>query len=75
MNTEEGIYMSLYRPIQAEGTFDLLKTDFAFRKFLTTGKSNIRTGLFFLALGFNLKKRWMKGENGLEQTQLSDTKM
>ena len=26
----------------------------------TNGKRNIRIELFFLALGFNLKKRWMK---------------
>ena len=62
INTEEGIYLRLCRSIQAEGTFALLKTDFAFRRFLTTGKANVRTELFFLALGFNLKKRWMKQE-------------
>ena len=71
VSNEEGVYLRLCRSIQAEGTFALLKTDFGFRRFLTTGKANVRTELFFLALGFNLKKRWMKQENGRMQTQLS----
>ncbi len=71
VTTEEGIYLRLCRSIQAEGTFALLKTDFGFRRFLTSGKANVRTELFFLALGFNLKKRWMKQENDRLQTHLS----
>ena len=71
VTTDEGIYLRLCRSIQAEGTFALLKTDFGFRRFLTTGKANVRTELFFLALGFNLKKRWMKQEDGRLQTHLS----
>ena len=71
VTTEEGVYLRLCRSIQAEGTFALLKTDFGFRRFLTTGKTNVRTELFFLALGFNLKKRWMKQENSRLQTHLS----
>lgn len=74
VNTDEGIRLRLCRSIQAEGTFALLKTDFAFRRFLTTGKANIRTELFFLALGFNLKKRWMKQENGRLKTHFSLSK-
>ena len=69
--TERGIYLRLCRSIQAEGAFGLLKTDFGFRRFLTRGKANVRTELFFLALGFNLKKLWMKRENGRMQTHLS----
>lgn len=68
ITTEHGIQMRMCRSIQAEGTFALLKNDFGFRRFLTRGKANVRTELFFLALGFNLKKYWMKQENGrLEQ--------
>ena len=48
------------RSIQVEGAFGLIKNDFGFRRFLTTGKENVRIELLFLALGFNLKKRWMK---------------
>ena len=42
----------------------MLKSDFGFRRFLTRGKANIRAELFLLAMAFDLKKLWMKGERG-----------
>ena len=71
ISTERGIYLRLCRSIQAEGAFGLLKNDFGVRRFLKRGRKNVRTELFFLALGFNLKKLWMKRENGRLQTHLS----
>ena len=71
ITTEQGIYLRLCRSIQAEGAFGLLKTDFAFRRFLTKGKAKVRIELYFLALAFNVKKLWMKRENGRLQTHLS----
>ena len=70
ITTERGIYLRLCRSIQVEGAFGLLKTDFGFRRFLTRGKGNVRTELFLLALAFDLKKLWMKRENGRLQTHL-----
>ena len=72
ITTEEGIYLRLCRSIQVEGAFGLLKYDFGFRRFLTRGKRNVRTELFLLALGFNLKKHWKKREAGRLQTHLSE---
>ena len=69
--TERGIHLRLCRSIQAEGAFALLKNDFGFRRFLTWGKTNIRTELFLLALAFDLKKLWMKREQGRLQTRAS----
>ena len=71
ITTERGIYLRLCRSIQVEGAFGLLKTDFGFRRFLTRGKTNVRTELFLLALAFDLKKLWMKREYGRLQTHLS----
>ena len=71
-STEHGIHLRMCRSIQAEGTFALIKNDFGFRRFLTRGKVNVRTELFFLALGFNLKKYWMKQENGRLKQHLSE---
>ena len=34
------------------GSFALLKTDFEFRRFLTRGRANVRTELFFWAMAF-----------------------
>ena len=69
--TERGIHLRLCRSIQVEGAFGLLKNDFGFRRFLTRGKGNIRTELFLLALAFDLKKLWMKREQGRLQTRVS----
>lgn len=69
--TERGIHLRLCRSIQVEGAFALLKNDFGFRRFLTRGKANIRTELFFLALAFDLKKLWMKRKQGRLQSRAS----
>ena len=74
ITTEEGILLRMCRSIQVEGAFGLIKNDFAFRRFFSTGKKNIRTELFFLAMGFNLKKRWMKQQKNRERTHLSTIK-
>ena len=71
ITTERGIYLRMCRSVQVEGAFALLKTDFGFRRFLTRGRENVRTELFFLAMAFNLKKLWMKRENGRQKTHLS----
>ena len=74
ITTEEGVFLRLCRSIQVEGAFGLLKNDFGFRRFLSTGKTNVRTELFLLAMGFNLKKLWKKRENGRLKTHLSTVK-
>ena len=75
ITSERGICLRMCRSIQVEGTFALLKTDFGFRRFLTRGKQNIRTELFFLAMAFNLKKLWMKREKGRLKTHLSKVRV
>ena len=72
ITSERGIYLRMCRSVQVEGAFALLKNDFGFRRFLTRGRANVRTEFFFLSLAFNLKKLWMKRENGRLQTHLSD---
>ena len=74
ITTEEGIMLRMCRSIQVEGAFGLMKHDFGFRRFFSTGKRNIRTELFFQAMGFNLKKRWMKQSRNREKTHLSTIK-
>lgn len=71
ITTEHGVYLRLCRSIQVEGAFGLLKNDFGFRRFLTRGKRNIRTELYLLCLAFDLKKLWMKRENGRLKTHFS----
>ena len=71
ISTEEGIYLRICRSIQVEGAFGLLKNDFGFRRFLTRGKRNVRTELFLLGMGFNLKKLWKKRQTDRLKTHLS----
>ena len=72
ITTEHGICLRQCRSIQVEGAFGLLKNDFGFRRFLTRGRKNVRTELFFLALAFDLKKLWTKRDKGRLRTHLSD---
>ena len=58
ITSEKGIYLRICRSIQVEGAFG----------------AKIRSELFFLALAFDLKKLWMKRENGRLQTHLSRLK-
>ena len=74
ITSDRGIMLRMNRSIQVEGAFGLLKNDFSFRRFMTTGKRNIRIELFFLALGFNLKKRWMKQQKNRLETHYSEKK-
>ena len=73
--SERGIHLRVNRSIQVEGAFGLIKNDFGFRRFLTAGKKNVRVELLFLALGFNLKKRWMKQQKRRLETHYSEKKV
>ena len=75
ITSERGIQLRMNRSIQVEGAFGLIKNDFGFRRFLTTGKKNVRIELLFLALGFNLKKRWMKQQKRRLETHYSEKKV
>lgn len=75
ITSERGIHLRINRSIQVEGAFGLIKNDFGFRRFLTTGKKNVRIELLFLALGFNLKKRWMKQQKSRLETHYSEKKI
>ena len=75
ITSERGNQLRMKRSIQVEGAFGLIKNDFGFRRFLTTGKRNARIELLFLALGFNLKKRWMKQQKRRLETHYSKKKV
>ena len=44
--------------VHCECAFGVLKQDYGFRRFLTAGKANVRTELFFLCLAYDLEKLW-----------------
>lgn len=49
----------------------LLKNDFGFRRSLTRGRVNVRTGLFLLDLAFDLKKLWLNLDQGRLRTRVA----
>ena len=64
--------LTICRSIQVEGAFGVLKQDYGFRRFLTAGKANARTELFFLCLAYNLQKLWNKREQRRLKTRVSE---
>lgn len=44
------------RSIQVEGTFGVIKQDYAFRRFLTRGKQKTETQFLLLAFAYNVQK-------------------
>lgn len=58
ITTDEGIILRMNRSIQVEGAFGVIKQDFAFRRFLTRGKTKTKTQFFLLAFAFNIQKLW-----------------
>ena len=56
ISTDLGKQLRMNRSIQAEGTFGVLKQDYAFRRFLTRGMTNVKNEFHLLCAAFNIKK-------------------
>ena len=68
--TERGTLLRMNRSIQVEGAFGVLKSNRKFKRFLMRGKTNISLELFLLCLAFDLKKYWVKLQQGRLKTHL-----
>jgi transposase len=64
ITSEAGILLRVNRSIQVEGAFGVLKDDYNFKRFLTRGKSNVKTEFILLCFGYNLNKLHAKIQNG-----------
>jgi transposase len=51
-----GIELRIQRSIQVEGAFGVIKEDMKFRRFTRTGLTGIKTELYLIVIGYNLKK-------------------
>lgn len=51
-----GTLLRMNRSIQVEGAFGVLKSDYNFKRFLTRGKTSVKTEFLFLCLGYNINK-------------------
>ena len=56
ITSDDGIILRMNRSIQVEGAFGVLKEDYAFRRFLTRGKSKTETQFLLLSFAFNIHK-------------------
>ena len=56
IQSEEGIRYRMNRSIQVEGAFGVLKSDYSFRRFLTSGKTNVKIEFLLLSMGYNINK-------------------
>lgn len=72
--TEKGILLRVNRSIQVEGAFGVLKSDYNFNRFLTRGKSSVKTEFILLCLGYNVNKLHAKIQNGRCGKELHELK-
>lgn len=70
----QGRCYRMNRSIQVEGAFGVLKQDYSFRRFLTCGKTNVKTEFLLLCMGYNINKLHAKIQNGRLKSHLFDLK-
>ena len=56
ITSDTGILLRVNRSIQVEGAFGVLKSDHKYKRFLTRGKSNVKTEFLFLVMGYDMNK-------------------
>ena len=74
ITTELGIQLRMNRSIQVEGAFGVLKSDYKFTRFLTRGKTSVKTEFLFLAIGYNINKLHSKIQTERTKHQLHKPK-
>lgn len=72
--SEKGIELRMNRSIQVEGAFGVLKSDYKFVRFLTRGKTSVKTEFLFLCFGFNINKLHSKIQKDRLRMQLHPLK-
>ncbi len=54
--SEKGILYRMNRSIQVEGAFGVLKSDYAFQRFLLRGRTKVKLEILLLSFGYNINK-------------------
>lgn len=68
--SEYGTQLRINRSIQVEGAFGVLKGNYAFRRFLMRGQTNITTEFTLLCFAYNIKKLHAKTQSKRNRTYL-----
>lgn len=74
ITTPEGTELRMNRSIQVEGAFGVLKSDYKYKRFLTRGKTNVKTEFLFLVLGYDINKLHAKIQNNRLEHRLHPLK-
>ena len=72
--SETGTLLRVNRSIQVEGAFGVLKNDYKYKRFLTRGKTNVKTEFLFLILGYDINKLHSKIQGNRLKTELHPLK-
>lgn len=72
--TEQGTKLRMNRSIQVEGAFGVLKNDYGFQRFLTRGKTRVKTEFILLCFGYNINKLHTKIQKERLQSHLHELK-
>lgn len=72
ITTEFGTKLRMNRSIQVEGAFGVLKSDYEFNRFLTRGKTSVKTEFILLCFGYNINKLHSKIQNERTQSHLHE---
>jgi transposase len=70
ITSKKGILLRLNRSIQVEGAFGVLKNDYQFNRFLTRGKSSVKTEFILLCFAYDINKLHSKIQNERCQSHL-----
>lgn len=74
IQSEEGIRYRMNRSIQVEGAFGVIKSDYGFRRFMTSGKINVKIEFLLLSMGYNINKLHAKIQKEKLQSHLYELK-
>lgn len=75
ITSEKGILLRINRSIQVEGAFGVLKNDYQFNRFLTRGKSSVKTEFILLCFAYDVNKLHMKIQNEKCEKHLHEVKV
>ena len=75
IESELGILLRVNRSIQVEGAFGVLKSDYQFSRFLTSGRDSVKNEFLLLCFGYNLNKLHNKIQKKKQQTHLHEVKV
>ena len=70
IKSEKGILLRMNRSIQSEGTFGVIKQNYAFRQFLLRGNKKVFTEILLVSMGYNINKLHSKIQQNRTGKQL-----